>query len=173
MKGNDRLYKPNFEFEWPMTHDLDPETPIQSQEFSNGLKYVLGALLHHKLGQLGWRMVPGMDEMDELNGQLSSPLKIHGKKHRFPAIVSWNPFHCIPFSISLQSQVAIMGDLWVTIPWPRNMVQSYDATNGPFDCGDAVQIRDGIVHAGETRWWFGFVHSYGPKYLRKPHLWKV
>ena len=66
-----------------------------------------------------------------------------------------------------------MGDLWVTIPWPRNMVQSYDATNGPFDCGDAVQIRDGIVHAGETRWWFGFVHSYGPKYLRKPHLWKV
>lgn len=30
----------------------------------------------------------------------------------------------------------------------RNMVESYDATNGPFDCGDAVQIRDGIVHAG-------------------------
>lgn len=32
----------------------------------------------------------------------------------------------------------------------RNMVESYDATGpfGPFGCGDAVQIRDGIVHAG-------------------------
>eukprot|EP00435_Cladocopium_sp_Y103_P037459 s3093_g9.t3 len=31
----------------------------------------------------------------------------------------------------------------------RNMVESYDAaTNGSFHCGDAVQIRDGIVHAG-------------------------
>lgn len=30
---------------------------------------------------------------------------------------------------------------------PRNMVESYSA--GPFRCGDAVQIKDGIVHAGQ------------------------
>ena len=31
---------------------------------------------------------------------------------------------------------------------PRNMVESYTA--GPFRCGDAVQIKDGIVHAGQA-----------------------
>ena len=87
-------------------HDLDPETPLQLQKFSNCLKYVLGALLHHKLGQLGWRMVPEMDEMDELNGQLSSPLKIHGKKTSFPCncFLESFPLHSILHLITISSR---------------------------------------------------------------------
>ena len=38
--------------------------------------------------------------------------------------------------------------LFVAHSIPRNMVQSYTA--GPFRCGDAVQIKDGIVHAGQS-----------------------
>ena len=59
------------------------------------------AKVFHKL-QLGWRMVPEM----ELNGQLSSPLKIHGKKTSFPCncFLESFPLHSILHLITISSR---------------------------------------------------------------------